>query len=122
MPRFGTTHRAGVSQSATPIIATADRGTRVLYFAGKECWPANTGAKLRNYYLSRELARTSRLTYLGFSDNYDGGPAGANGAQPFLTGIRAYYPGSPERFVEQAITVDRDPAYKFANMVRGAVG
>src|SRR2546427_10006070 len=41
---------------------------RVLYFAPKECWPPNTGARLRNYYLARELARHARVTYLGFAE------------------------------------------------------
>ena len=53
MPRFDATHRAGLSRPAALGIAGKGRGMRVLYFAGKECWPANTGAKLRNYYLAR---------------------------------------------------------------------
>ena len=122
MPRFDATRRAGLSRPAALGIAGAGRGMRVLYFAGKECWPANTGAKLRNYYLARELSHTERLTYLGFSDHYDGDRMDGVGAAQFLPAIHADYPRSPDGFVEQAITVHRDPTYKFANMVKGAVG
>src|SRR5215813_15015985 len=40
-----------------------------LYFAQRECWPPDTGQKLRNYYLARELARRARVTYLAFAEN-----------------------------------------------------
>jgi glycosyltransferase involved in cell wall biosynthesis len=124
MPRFDAARRAGFSRPSTLGIAGKGRGMRVLYFAGKECWPANTGAKLRNYYLARELSRTAGLTYLGFSDHYDGARIDKNGAEPakFLPAIHADYPRSPDRFVEQTITVYRDPSYKFTNIVRGALG
>lgn len=41
---------------------------RILFFAPRDCRPANTGAKLRNYHLSRELAREAEVTYLAFAD------------------------------------------------------
>ncbi|HEY7547164.1 MAG TPA: hypothetical protein VID27_19880, partial [Blastocatellia bacterium] len=42
------------SHTFLPSVTTAGR---ILYFAPRECWPLNTGAKLRNYHLSRELGR-----------------------------------------------------------------
>jgi polysaccharide biosynthesis protein PslH len=41
---------------------------RILYFAPKECWPATTGALVRNYHLARALSRTGHVIYLSFSD------------------------------------------------------
>lgn len=37
---------------------------RILYFAAHELWPANTGARLRDYQLARYLAARSSLTFL----------------------------------------------------------
>src|SRR5260370_21297946 len=45
--------------------------SRILYFAPKEFWPADTGAKVRNYNLSREMAAYADVTYLAFSDRPD---------------------------------------------------
>lgn len=42
--------------------------TRVLYFAPRDCRPPNTGTKLRNYHLCRELSREAHVTYLAFED------------------------------------------------------
>ncbi len=48
--------------------------TRVLFFAPRDCRPPNTGAKLRNYHLCRELSREAHVTYLSFEeDNEDAG-------------------------------------------------
>lgn len=48
--------------------------TRVLFFAPRDCRPSNTGAKLRNFHLSRELAREATVTYLCFEDTPGGAP------------------------------------------------
>ncbi|HYP28471.1 MAG TPA: glycosyltransferase [Blastocatellia bacterium] len=81
---------------------------RVLYFAPRECWPLDTGAKLRNFHLARELARNARVTYLGFSD----GPGPA--PSPHLSAI--------ESACERVITVPRDRGYTLNKIVKGAVG
>jgi glycosyltransferase involved in cell wall biosynthesis len=101
---------------------------RVLYFAPKECWPPNTGARLRNYYLARELAREARVTYLGFTE--DGAQrseetvmlselqwepsAFAPSVMPPLTGLAAP--------CERVITVPRERGYTFSKLARGAIG
>lgn len=41
---------------------------QLLYISGRECWPTTTGAKLRDYYLMRELSRLFSVTYLGFHE------------------------------------------------------
>lgn len=44
-------------------LAEERRGERILYFAPRECWPPNTGARIRNYHLAEGLAQTCQLTY-----------------------------------------------------------
>jgi glycosyltransferase involved in cell wall biosynthesis len=88
------------------------RPPRVLYFAPKECWPANTGAKLRNYYLARELSRAAHVTYLGFSDKAGGVATGDCGevlSPPFSGGGRA-------------ITVPYEGGYTPSKLIRGLLG
>lgn len=38
---------------------------RILYFSSRECWPLDTGARLRDYHLARGLAQRAELTYFG---------------------------------------------------------
>lgn len=38
---------------------------RILYFSPRDCWPPNTGARLRDYNLARELTRHAQIDYLG---------------------------------------------------------
>jgi glycosyltransferase involved in cell wall biosynthesis len=56
-------------------------GMRILYFSPRDCWPLTSGARLRDYHLSRELSRHAQLTYLGFLRNGETqswrGPMGA---------------------------------------------
>lgn len=75
---------------------------RVLYFAPRECWPTNAGAKLRNYHLARELARTAEVTYLGFADEASG-----CASERGLAGLC------------QEVTVKRDRAYTAGKIARG---
>lgn len=82
---------------------------RVLYFAPRECWPLDTGAKLRNFHLTRELARNARVTFLGFSDN-----AGGFYSNPYLDAI--------ESACERVIIVPRERGYTLSKVVKGALG
>jgi len=41
---------------------------RTLFFAPRECRPPNTGGKLRNFHLCRELSKEASVTYLSFAD------------------------------------------------------
>ena len=84
------------SQSSPPL--------RVLHFAPKQCWPPDTGAKLRNYHLAREMARNARVTYLCFSEDPAASTAGL------------------EHVCERIITVPREPGYTFTKILRGIAG
>ena len=42
---------------------------RILFFAPRDCRPTNTGAKLRNFHLCRELSRAHEVTFLAFEDD-----------------------------------------------------
>jgi polysaccharide biosynthesis protein PslH len=44
---------------------------RILFLSPRQCWPALSGAKLREYHLARALSRWAELTYVYFSDAGD---------------------------------------------------
>jgi len=105
---------------------------RVLHFVPRVPWPLNTGAKLRNYHLARQLARRTQISLLAFSDqgletSHDStqlsiseqSKSMQNGAErepvePFLT--------CPERFYTRETAVGRAQSYTPGKIVRGAVG
>jgi sugar transferase (PEP-CTERM/EpsH1 system associated) len=95
------------AQAATQAAPQKEPTLRVLYFAPKECWPPDTGAKLRNYYLARALARHARVTRLGFSEN---------GHE--LTNDTAVNDGTG---CERIVTVPRPRGYTLSNLLRGAI-
>jgi glycosyltransferase involved in cell wall biosynthesis len=78
----------------------------ILYFSPRECWPLTTGARLRDYYLARELARNASVTYLGMR---------APQAPPEAP------PPSEAGFAEVAIA-PRERAYGLLRLLRGAAG
>ena len=41
---------------------------RILFLSPRQCWPALSGAKLREYHLARALSRWAELTYVHFAD------------------------------------------------------
>ncbi len=41
---------------------------RVLFLSPRQCWPALSGAKLREYHLARALSRCSELTHVYFAE------------------------------------------------------
>lgn len=47
---------------------------KVLYFSPRECWPPETGARLRDYHLARHIARRASLTYFSLRDPRDPPP------------------------------------------------
>jgi glycosyltransferase involved in cell wall biosynthesis len=44
---------------------------RILFLSPRQCWPALSGAKLREYHLARALSRWAELTYVYFADAGD---------------------------------------------------
>lgn len=45
-------------------MARTDKAMRLLYFAPHQMWPANTGARLRDYHLARQLAERFSVTFV----------------------------------------------------------
>jgi sugar transferase (PEP-CTERM/EpsH1 system associated) len=82
---------------------------QILYLAQRECIPANTGAKLRNLHLTRELARRASVTYLGFSD-----VANQTIDEQALLDFK--------RTCQRVITVPLDRTYTLGKLICGAVG
>lgn len=79
---------------------------RILYFSPRECWPRDTGAKLRDYYLASQLAARCPVTYLGLRD-----PSEASSEPPPAeSGFAAYH------------SVARESAYTVSKLVRGLIG
>lgn len=97
---------------------------RVLYFAPRECWPPDTGAKLRNYHLARTLSRGARVTYLAFSDDAAGrgGPAPVAAEGQGAGGAGGSPESGPGRWCERVITVPRERGYTPLKLARGALG
>ena len=85
------------------------RCLRILYFSSRECWPANSGARLRDFYLARALARRASLTYLGFN-------RGGRATDPPLR-TRLEQLGNVDY-----VLVHRPGAYSIPNIVRGLAG
>ncbi len=85
----------------------------VLYFAPRECWPPNTGAKLRNYHLARVLAHGARVTYLAFSDEAARSGGGGGGNLP---------EGEPARWCERYVVLPQERGYTPLKLARGALG
>jgi len=83
---------------------------RVLYFSPRICWPAISGAHLRDFYLARELARQAELTYIGLVND---------DAQAQAEQLRTHLAAS--RPVE-VMPIRRDASYSRSNIVRGLVG
>jgi sugar transferase (PEP-CTERM/EpsH1 system associated) len=82
---------------------------RILYLAPRECWPPNTGAKLRNYYLARELARHAQLTFLSFADDQSSPESNSEIPQP-------------NTIFERNIVISRPSGYTAGKLLRGAIG
>lgn len=79
---------------------------RILYFSSRECWPLNTGARLRDYHLAHQLAQYAEVSYLGLRMHNDP-PAETI---PLSAGLHA-----------QQI-VDKDPSFSPGKLIRGLIG
>ncbi len=79
---------------------------RILYFSSRECWPLNTGARLRDYHFARELAHRTSVTYMGLRN-----PKDPPSVEP-----------PAEAGFERAVLVEKDAAFTPLNLLRGAIG
>jgi sugar transferase (PEP-CTERM/EpsH1 system associated) len=84
---------------------------RILYFSSRECWPVNSGARLRDYHLARQLAGHASVTYLGlpFADETHN--------QQTDDGLPL-----PEQVFERVLRIPKARAYTPVNLVRGLLG
>jgi polysaccharide biosynthesis protein PslH len=79
---------------------------RLLYFAQNHCWPPTSGARLRNYFLARELASRCSVTLAGI--RHPGDPASE--------------PPPPSSGFVRAIVLEKDRSYTIPKLVRGLLG
>jgi glycosyltransferase involved in cell wall biosynthesis len=78
---------------------------RILFLSPRQCWPARSGAKLREYHFLRALALDSELTYVHFTEP---------GAPPLT---RQDLP-----FCREVVAVPKPPAYGAAQLIKGVMG
>lgn len=79
---------------------------RILFFSPRPFWPQDTGAKLRDYHLARQLALRAEVSYLGFAENGSVDPPSDGSADVF----------------ERVVMVRRDRGYTPSKLVRGIIG
>lgn len=84
---------------------------RILYFSNRECWPINTGARLRDYHLAAQLARRASVTYFGLS--YPGDPMYTENNEGLTP---------PATVFERVSIIPKARAFTPVNLVRGLIG
>jgi glycosyltransferase involved in cell wall biosynthesis len=89
---------------------------KVLHFVPRLSWPLNTGAKLRNYFLAKNLARHAEVSLLAFSEGAEG-PQSLKTFRPDTSS-----PPPPETFYKTFTLVARDRGYTPGKLFRGALG
>ena len=78
---------------------------RILWISPRQCFPPNSGAKLRDYHCAKAIGQIAELTYVHFLDP---------GANP---------PSSTDMpFCRAIVSVKKPPTYTVGNLVRGLVG
>ena len=115
-----------------PLHGVSGSPLRVLHFVPRFPWPLNTGAKLRNYHLARQLARRTQISLLAFTDQ---GPETSHDSTQLSIReqCKSMQNGAeldpaeqllafPEPFYKRETTVGRDKSYTSAKIIRGAVG
>jgi len=78
---------------------------RILFLSPRQCWPATSGAKLREFHLARALSRWADLTYVHFAEP---------GAAPLTA--------SDLPFAAHIVAVPMPPVYSPWKIVRGIAG
>jgi glycosyltransferase involved in cell wall biosynthesis len=83
---------------------------RVLYFSPRVCWPLISGAHLRTFYLARQLAQNTTLTYFALDSTGEAPPGtvSRDSLEPL---------GNAE-----IRRIHRDPGYRLPNLIRGLIG
>jgi sugar transferase (PEP-CTERM/EpsH1 system associated) len=78
---------------------------KVLFFTPRQCWPPDSGARLRDYHLVQQIGARCELTYLGFSD-----PQADQGPDPALGAV-----------IRERVMVPGRVGYSIGNITRGLV-
>ncbi len=78
---------------------------RTLFVSPRQCWPAISGAKLRDYHFARALGARSELTYVYYADP---------GSAPLT---KQHLP-----FAKEIIAVPRPRSYSPAKLLQGLLG
>ncbi len=78
----------------------------LLFISPRECWPPTSGARLRDFYLARHLARRSTLTYVALHQSGDPYPDDV----PSSAGFSRY------------IVLTRGRGYTPSKLLRGMLG
>jgi len=83
---------------------------KILYFAPRECWPPNTGARIRNFHLANSLAQQHQVTFAALVGPEDrvGPPLNVEGA--------------PLHPAFDIVSIPRDRTYSPAKILAGLVG
>lgn len=81
---------------------------RILYFSPRDCWPADTGARLRDFHFAHELARREPVFYLGFDRS-------ARSSQ-----VRTAAAGPNDEL--NCVLVTPPPRFSPAGLLRGFIG
>lgn len=89
-----------LEERAGPVVVN------ILYLTTRQFWPLDTGGKLRDFHLARELAKQARVTYVAFADAHHPEPCPENFGAPFAA-IELVASGS---------------GYTALNIARGVVG
>jgi glycosyltransferase involved in cell wall biosynthesis len=105
-----------VNPNRVALDPQSARRLKVLHFVPRLSWPLNTGAKLRNYFLAKNLARHAEISLLAFSESTDGHQSIK------AIGHDTSYPPRPETFYKTFTLVARDRGYTPGKLLRGAVG
>lgn len=88
---------------------------KVLHFVPRLSWPLNTGAKLRNYHLAKNLATHADIDLLAFSES--------SKTDLNFDNLRdSSYPPPPQVFYKEIALVARDHGYTPGKLFRGALG
>ncbi len=84
---------------------------RILYFSSRECWPVNSGARLRDYHQARQLARHSSLTYVGLPYPHEMNSDSTSEPLP-----------PPEQIFERMLRIPKGAGYAPLKLVKGLLG
>jgi glycosyltransferase involved in cell wall biosynthesis len=86
-------------------LAHPDRPMRILFFSPHPIWPVNTGGRLRDYQLARQLAARASVTFVQLC------PVGE---EPHILPVNSD--------LARVATLDKDRAYTPSKILRGLAG